>query len=138
METQEPEAPGSPHPAAAETEAGGKIETEAQDTEGNNIEADPDTDMTNSAAPAGATMPPADGVTNVLASDSQASRVAGQNTSNAIGDDAAKEEATQRPELLESRIPAKKDATLRDFLGKMDDYAPIVSILSQMYWPLLC
>lgn len=27
----------------------------------------------------------------------------------------------------ESRIPAKKDATLREFLGKMDDYAPIVS-----------
>lgn len=27
---------------------------------------------------------------------------------------------------LESRIPAKKDATLREFLGKMDDYAPIV------------
>lgn len=27
---------------------------------------------------------------------------------------------------LEARIPAKKDATLREFLGKMDDYAPIV------------
>lgn len=26
----------------------------------------------------------------------------------------------------ESRISAKKDATLREFLGKMDDYAPIV------------
>jgi transcription initiation factor TFIID subunit 10 len=26
----------------------------------------------------------------------------------------------------ESRIPAKKDATLREFLSKMDDYAPIV------------
>lgn len=26
----------------------------------------------------------------------------------------------------ESRIPQKKDATLREFLGKMDDYAPIV------------
>ncbi|KAH7114415.1 transcription initiation factor-like protein TFIID subunit 10 [Dendryphion nanum] len=28
--------------------------------------------------------------------------------------------------LLEARIPAKKDATLREFLGKMDDYAPII------------
>jgi transcription initiation factor TFIID subunit 10 len=27
---------------------------------------------------------------------------------------------------LEARIPAKKDATLREFLSKMDDYAPIV------------
>jgi transcription initiation factor TFIID subunit 10 len=26
----------------------------------------------------------------------------------------------------EARIPAKKDANLREFLGKMDDYAPIV------------
>jgi transcription initiation factor TFIID subunit 10 len=28
---------------------------------------------------------------------------------------------------LESRIPAKKDASLREFIGKMDEYAPIVS-----------
>lgn len=27
---------------------------------------------------------------------------------------------------LEARIPAKKDATLREFMSKMDDYAPIV------------
>lgn len=32
---------------------------------------------------------------------------------------------------LEARIPAKKDATLREFLGKMDDYAPIVSLTSE-------
>ena len=29
---------------------------------------------------------------------------------------------------FEQRIPAKKDAILREFLGKMDEYAPIVSI----------
>jgi hypothetical protein len=28
----------------------------------------------------------------------------------------------------EARIPAKKDATLREFLGKMDEYAPIVCL----------
>ncbi len=28
----------------------------------------------------------------------------------------------------EPRIPTKKDATLREFLGKMDDYAPIVRL----------
>jgi transcription initiation factor TFIID subunit 10 len=30
-------------------------------------------------------------------------------------------------QAFEARIPAKKDATLREFLGKMDEYAPIVS-----------
>ena len=29
---------------------------------------------------------------------------------------------------FEARIPAKKDATLREFLGKMDEYAPIVCV----------
>jgi transcription initiation factor TFIID subunit 10 len=29
----------------------------------------------------------------------------------------------------EPRIPVKKDASLREFLGKMDDYAPIVRSL---------
>lgn len=29
--------------------------------------------------------------------------------------------------LLETKIPAKKDVTLREFLSKMDDHAPIVS-----------
>lgn len=29
---------------------------------------------------------------------------------------------------FEARIPAKKDATLREFLGKMDEYAPIVCL----------
>jgi len=33
----------------------------------------------------------------------------------------------QDPVAFEARIPAKKDATLREFLGKMDEYAPIVS-----------
>lgn len=32
---------------------------------------------------------------------------------------------TERPE---PRIPVKKDVTLREFLGKMDDYAPIVRL----------
>lgn len=29
---------------------------------------------------------------------------------------------------VEARIPQKKDATLKEFLGKMDDYAPIVGL----------
>ena len=32
--------------------------------------------------------------------------------------------------LPESRIPSKKDATLREFLSKMDDHAPIVHLSS--------
>ncbi|KAJ4367681.1 hypothetical protein N0V83_007266 [Neocucurbitaria cava] len=30
------------------------------------------------------------------------------------------------PTAFEARIPAKKDATLREFLGKMDEYTPII------------
>jgi hypothetical protein len=37
--------------------------------------------------------------------------------------------ATVENALPESRIPAKKDATLREFLSKMDDHAPIVSFI---------
>jgi hypothetical protein len=33
---------------------------------------------------------------------------------------------TDTTQTFEARIPAKKDATLREFLGKMDEYAPIV------------
>lgn len=33
---------------------------------------------------------------------------------------------------VEAKIPAKKDATLREFLGKMDDYAPIVCYLTTL------
>lgn len=32
----------------------------------------------------------------------------------------------ENPASAEPRIPAKKDASLREFLSKMDDYAPIV------------
>ena len=127
MENQEPEAPASP-PAHAEDPVVDDSEQEAQDSADNNIDADPDTDMTNNAASGDAIMPLADGAANASASGSQALRAAGSSTTNAIGDDHAKEDAAQRPELLESRIPAKKDATLREFLGKMDDYAPIVRL----------
>jgi transcription initiation factor TFIID subunit 10 len=34
----------------------------------------------------------------------------------------------EAPATFEARIPAKKDATLREFLGNMDEYAPIVCI----------
>jgi hypothetical protein len=39
---------------------------------------------------------------------------------------------TDTAQTFEARIPAKKDATLREFLGKMDEYAPIVC------QPLVC
>jgi hypothetical protein len=60
-------------------------------------------------------------------------------TTDANGEEAPK--ATQEPGpadvvmrkeqengLLDTKIPAKKDATLREFLSKMDEHAPIVSI----------
>ena len=36
--------------------------------------------------------------------------------------------ANENPPPAEPRIPAKKDASLREFLNNMDDYAPIVVI----------
>ena len=35
----------------------------------------------------------------------------------------------QNEGIPESRIPAKKDATLREFISKMDEHAPIVSCI---------
>ena len=39
-------------------------------------------------------------------------------------------EADKELPAIETRIPAKKDASLREFLSKMDDYAPIVRPLT--------
>jgi transcription initiation factor TFIID subunit 10 len=36
---------------------------------------------------------------------------------------------SETAQTFEARIPAKKDATLREFMGKMDEYAPIVCCL---------
>lgn len=41
--------------------------------------------------------------------------------------DGASDEPPAAPQI-ETRMPAKKDVALRDFLGKMDEYAPIVSL----------
>lgn len=35
------------------------------------------------------------------------------------------------------KIPSKKDTTLREFFGKMDEYAPIVSALAPKH-PFIC
>jgi len=45
---------------------------------------------------------------------------------NLDGANDAMQSAEDVPQPIEARIPAKKDATLREFLGKMDDYAPII------------
>lgn len=57
-----------------------------------------------------------------------------ENTNNAksaanMNMNGASEEPPTVPQI-ETRMPAKKDVALRDFLGKMDEYAPIVSSLS--------
>lgn len=44
------------------------------------------------------------------------------------------EEAAEAPPTIpESRLPTKKDTSLREFLGKMDDYAPIVRLTPTFY-----
>ena len=50
-------------------------------------------------------------------------------TATGAGDTVMREE---HEAVLEARIPAKKDASLREFLGKMDDYAPIVRLSSPL------
>lgn len=37
------------------------------------------------------------------------------------------EEEEVNPEPQEAKMPTRKDISLKEFLGKMDDYAPIVS-----------
>jgi transcription initiation factor TFIID subunit 10 len=59
---------------------------------------------------------------------------ANDNTTGASGDAQGKTTATAStegglnnlPAVLEPRIPQKKDTSLREFLGKMDDYAPLI------------
>jgi transcription initiation factor TFIID subunit 10 len=36
------------------------------------------------------------------------------------------DEAPPAPTIPDSRLPTRKDVSLREFLNKMDDYAPIV------------
>lgn len=47
---------------------------------------------------------------------------------DSVDDTRPEDDEVNRP--IEAKIPAKKDATLREFLGKMDDYAPIVCFLT--------
>jgi hypothetical protein len=51
------------------------------------------------------------------------------NAKSAANMDGASDEPPAVPQI-ETRMPAKKDVALRDFLSKMDEYAPIVSSLS--------
>lgn len=48
------------------------------------------------------------------------------------GEDTAEEAP---PAIQEARMPTKKDTSLREFLGKMDDYAPIVCSLPLLLPP---
>jgi hypothetical protein len=50
------------------------------------------------------------------------------NAKSAANMDGASDEPPTVPQI-ETRMPAKKDVALRDFLSKMDEYAPIVSSL---------
>ena len=59
--------------------------------------------------------------------------VAPEGDAPAVGFDGTAENPLDpsNPELdppLETRIPARKDMSLREFMGKMDEYAPIVGI----------
>lgn len=42
------------------------------------------------------------------------------------------------PAIPESRLPSRKDTSLREFLNKMDDYAPIVCLKFLSIRPTSC
>lgn len=50
---------------------------------------------------------------------------------------AAEEEEEVNPEPQEAKMPTRRDISLKEFLNKMDDYAPIVSLLSYPPSPTL-
>jgi transcription initiation factor TFIID subunit 10 len=67
------------------------------------------------------------GTTIDLNGDESQAPVETQDTQDVAMADQPGSSANPENALPESRIPAKKDATLREFLSKMDDHAPIVS-----------
>lgn len=80
-----------------------------------------------------------DADTNPETSQPDAMNLDGANDAGPSG-----QNGTAPPELsFEPRIPDKKDATLREFLAKMDDYAPIVclhptSVAVQQFYANFC
>ena len=90
-----------------------------------------DTDENNESATIEPTLPSMDGSND--APDIQSAPSAEPNTTVSAENVSAKAGDGLRPEMIEPRIPAKKDATLREFLGKMDDYAPIVRLDVPIY-----
>lgn len=54
---------------------------------------------------------------------------AGNNTTNNNDAQVAEEDEEVNPEPQEAKMPTRRDISLKEFLNKMDDYAPIVSFL---------
>lgn len=48
----------------------------------------------------------------------------------------ASEAAEDGASMPEPKLPSRKDASLKEFLGKMDDYAPIVRLNIPSSYPL--
>jgi len=64
--------------------------------------------------------PPTESAENATAS------AAGPNGAQPATETADANATATVPSLPESRLPTRKDASLKEFLNKMDDYAPIV------------
>jgi len=98
-------------------------------------EVDENIDEDNVTDPIETTLPSMDGSNDAPDTGSPSTRAAEPNTAELAENQEIKAEDGIQPEIVEPRIPAKKDATLREFLGKMDDFAPIVRPL---YHPTRC
>lgn len=69
-----------------------------------------------------ATNPPTDNAEQMIAP------AAGPNGAQPTKEATAAEENAAVPPPQEARLPTRKDASLKEFLNKMDDYAPIVRL----------
>ncbi|KAF2227018.1 transcription initiation factor TFIID 23-30kDa subunit-domain-containing protein [Elsinoe ampelina] len=89
--------------------------SESHDADTSNLDRDPQADLDETK----------DEFEASLEAELKPSQDASDTAMNLDGDGADNAPDTDMP-TIEARLPAKKDASLREFLSKMDDYAPII------------
>jgi transcription initiation factor TFIID subunit 10 len=94
--------------------------------EDSSLENLPDRDIDVELNPAASGSATADDSMNLDGANDAATGVDAQTKSTAPAPTASEGGLNNLPAVLEPRIPQKKDTSLREFLGKMDDYAPLI------------
>lgn len=107
---------------ATQSDAVATSQAPATSTEDANLGSLPDRDLDAEINAAPATTSNADGMNVDGANDASQGK---PNTTTATTENDT-DPLGVNPAVLETRIPQKKDTSLREFLGKMDDYAPLI------------